>query len=75
MVSIRKDGRNEMVGGGSKNMTDWQQNLEAMVETIDAKGHDWTAWELEFLESMKGKQYHQLSYKQQAIVERLWEKS
>lgn len=56
-------------------MENWQENLEAMVSTIHAKGHSWSAWELEFLESMQGRQFHQLSPKQQAVVERLWEKS
>lgn len=53
----------------------WQENLEAMIEAIDAKGHSFSPWEMEFLADMAGKKYENLSPKQKAIVIKLWEKS
>lgn len=45
-----------------------------LVSSLTISNAPWNEWEFEFIESLEGKEYKNLSIKQQAIVEKLWEK-
>ena len=43
-----------------------QDHLEALVENLDARF--WTAWEIDFIESVRGRRFSDLSQKQKLKV-------
>jgi hypothetical protein len=48
--------------------------VEALVESLTLSNAPWSAWELEFIESLEGRSWPSLSSKQQAMVQRLYDK-
>lgn len=53
---------------------DGDAKIEDLVSSIKASNHKWGAWELEFIESLDGREFEKLSPKQKQKVEELWDK-
>lgn len=49
-----------------------QKQIETLCESADSG--EWNGWELEFIESLNGRKYQNLSVKQKAIITRLHDK-
>jgi hypothetical protein len=48
--------------------------VETLISTLSVSNSPWDAWELEFIESLEGKEFTDLSPKQRTKVEELFER-
>ncbi len=55
-------------------MSNQNEMLHDLVESLQISNVHWTSWEREFIESIKLKTYSDLSPKHRLIVVQLWEK-
>lgn len=54
-------------------MTPDDQKIEDLIESLSISNVNWSAWALEFIESLGDKNFNQLTLNQQTKVEELWE--